>query len=105
MDGEEEMVEEEEEMVEEERGQKVGMGKGEYVLGISLLQQGRPKLSGARRGDEHQPVAHWKHKKSNQQFLLGLHELTRIVCVGSLYLCCILIFLLVFVFVCVCTCG
>ena len=81
MDGEEEMVEEEEEMVGEdeemvgeERGQKVGMGKGEYVLGISLLEQGWPELSGARRGDKHQSVAHWKHKKSNQQFLLGLHE-------------------------------
>ena len=52
----------------------MGMGRGEYVLGISLLEQRWPELSGARRGDEHQSVAHWKHKKSNQQFLLGLHE-------------------------------
>ena len=61
------MEEEEKYMVEEEKvvedgqkkvGKKVEWEEGEYVLGISLLQQCWPKLSGARRGDEHQPVTH-----------------------------------------------
>ena len=60
---------EEEEMVVGDEEKKVGK---KYVLGISLLQQSRPKLSRARRGDEHQPIAHC-HK--NQIFVFVIQIL------------------------------
>ena len=103
------MEEEKKYMVEEEKvvedgqkkvGKKVEWEEGEYVLGISLLQQGRPKLSRARRGDEHKPIAHCRKNQILVFVFVFVFAFVSVIVYGFVY-----VFVFVFIIVRVCTCG